>query len=33
MEKVYGKCSVSNCEMNAYSGAGSLSAVLEFVAN
>jgi CRISPR system Cascade subunit CasC len=32
MVKVYGKCSESNCEMNAYSGAGSLSTVLEFVA-
>jgi CRISPR system Cascade subunit CasC len=33
MVTVYGKCSESNCEMNAYSGEGSLSAVLEFVAN
>lgn len=33
METVYGKCSTSNCEMNAYTGEGSLSAVLEFAAN
>lgn len=32
MVKVYGKCSESNCEMNAYCGVGSLSTVLEFVA-
>lgn len=32
MIKVYGKCSESNCEMNAHSGVGSLTMVLEFVA-
>ncbi len=31
MEKVYGKCSGSNCEMNAYTGDGSLSDILDFV--
>ncbi|HJH28598.1 MAG TPA: type I-E CRISPR-associated protein Cas7/Cse4/CasC [Methanosarcinaceae archaeon] len=31
MEKVYGKCSESNCEMNAHTGEGSLSKVLDFV--
>jgi len=31
MESVYGKCSESNCEMNAYTGEGTLSKVLDFV--
>ena len=31
MEKVYGECSGSNCEMNAYTGDGSLSDILDFV--
>ena len=31
MESVYGKCSESNCEMNAYNGEGSLSGILDFV--
>ncbi len=31
MEKVYGECSGSNCEMNAYTGEGSLSDILDFV--
>jgi len=31
MEKVYGKCSTSNCEMNAYTGTGSLEEIKEFV--
>ena len=33
MESVYGKCSESNCEMNAYTGEGSLSRILDFVAD
>lgn len=33
MESVYGKCSESNCEMNAYTGEGSLSLILDFVAD
>jgi CRISPR system Cascade subunit CasC len=33
MESVYGKCSESNCEMNAYTGEGSLSGILDFVAD
>ena len=32
MEKVYGKCSGSNCEMNAHTGEGSLDEILGFVA-
>lgn len=32
MEGVYGKCSESNCELNAYTGKGSLSDILDFVA-
>ena len=32
MESVYGKCSESNCEMNAYTGKGSLSDIFDFVA-
>ena len=32
MEKVYGKCSGSNCEMNAHTGKGSLDEILGFVA-
>ena len=32
MESVYGKCSESNCELNAYTGKGSLSDILDFVA-
>ena len=31
MEKVYGECSGSNCEMNAHTGEGSLSDILDFV--
>jgi CRISPR system Cascade subunit CasC len=31
MESVYGKCSESNCEMNAHTGEGTLSKVLDFV--
>ena len=31
LEKVYGECSGSNCEMNAYTGEGSLSDILDFV--
>lgn len=32
MENVYGKCSEDNCEMNAHTGEGSLSGILDFVA-
>ncbi|MBE0521675.1 MAG: type I-E CRISPR-associated protein Cas7/Cse4/CasC [Candidatus Methanoperedenaceae archaeon] len=32
MVKVYGKCSESNCEMNAHTGEGSLDEILGFVA-
>ena len=32
MESVYGKCSENNCEMNAYTGEGSLDEILDFVA-
>ncbi|MBW6481373.1 MAG: type I-E CRISPR-associated protein Cas7/Cse4/CasC [Bacteroidales bacterium] len=31
MESVYGKCSESNCEMNAHTGEGTLSGILDFV--
>jgi len=31
MEKTYGDCSGSDCEMNAYTGEGSLSDILDFV--
>ena len=31
MEKVYGKCSEDNCEMNVHTGEGSLSDILDFV--
>ncbi|MCD4845711.1 MAG: type I-E CRISPR-associated protein Cas7/Cse4/CasC, partial [Methanosarcinales archaeon] len=31
MEDVYGKCSKDNFEMNAYTGQGSLSGILDFV--
>ena len=32
MEDVYGKCSNDNCEMNAHTGEGTLSGILDFVA-
>lgn len=32
MESVYGKCSEDNCEMNAHTGEGPLSGILDFVA-
>lgn len=32
MVSVYGKCSEDNCEMNAHTGEGSLSGILDFVA-
>lgn len=31
MEDVYGKCSEDHCEMNAHTGEGSLSGILDFV--
>ena len=31
MEDVYGRCSEDNCEMNAHTGEGSLSGILDFV--
>lgn len=31
MEDVYGKCSEDDCEMNAHTGEGSLSGILDFV--
>lgn len=31
IEKVYGKCSKDNCEMNVHTGEGSLSKILDFI--
>lgn len=33
MDKVYGPCSDASCEMNAYTGEGTLNEVLDFVAD